>query len=33
MQTLPQIVLALWGRNRAAQVADEYRNALMAATC
>ena len=29
MQTLPEIVLALWGRKRAAQVADEYRNALM----
>jgi hypothetical protein len=28
MQTLPQIVLALWGRKRAVQVADEYRNAL-----
>ncbi len=28
MQTLPQIVLALWGRKRAAYVADEYRNAL-----
>ena len=28
MQTLPQIVLALWGRKRAAHVADEYRRAL-----
>jgi hypothetical protein len=28
MQTLPEIVLTLWGRKRAPQVADEYRLAL-----
>ena len=28
MQTLPEIVLALWGRNRGPQVAEDYRLAL-----
>ena len=28
MQTLPEIVLTLWGRTRAARVADEYRIAF-----
>ena len=28
MQTLPNIILALWGRRRAAQVAEQYRLAL-----
>ena len=28
MQTLPEIVLALWGRSRGPQVAEDYRVAL-----
>ena len=28
MQTLPQIILTLWGAKRAAQVAEQYRLAL-----